>query len=190
MSRSSQFNVPVSFLQQQAYWLYENELEQLKNKIQKSTLSSDTITDTDYNNCNIKGASKDPDIFEPSSVTQSVPSSQQDLDSNSDSDLSTSSNEQIDTGSTLLYRSRIFSKPSKFQGDGDSSLNEENDLQSSGKEDTEDEYERVALDKSEIYMLKKGMQPTRTNGSSILNSSADSISKSALEEALLHNSHF
>ncbi|CCH40489.1 Zinc finger and BTB domain-containing protein 20 [Wickerhamomyces ciferrii] len=32
---SEQFGVPISFLQQQAYWLYESELEQLKNEMQR-----------------------------------------------------------------------------------------------------------------------------------------------------------
>lgn len=43
LSRSEQFGVPVSFLQQQAYWLYEHELEQLKSEIQKGVQSAETI---------------------------------------------------------------------------------------------------------------------------------------------------
>jgi len=43
--RSEQFGVPISFLQQQAYWLYEHELEQLRSEIQKGVQSAETITE-------------------------------------------------------------------------------------------------------------------------------------------------
>ncbi|ONH68472.1 Autophagy-related protein 29 [Cyberlindnera fabianii] len=137
-SKKTEFGVPIKFLQQQAYWLYENELNQLRSRMEHdASLSRDTITDQGgsrqtlvkghertIRHINMFDSSKTSRISTSNLQSKSLSSPDRDVDryhdpsheSDSGSESSSSSSlEDVNAGSMLLQRSRILSKaPPKF----------------------------------------------------------------------------
>lgn len=204
-SLSEQFGVSVSFLQQQAYWLYEHELEQLKSEIQKGVQSAETITEEtkamasptpEYkpinNNDESLTSTKSFNMFEnqPKQLRHVKKYVQLDpqppvgheakFDQNttftqeqSESDSSSDSGDNFNQESVFLHRSRILSKPPPKFNDSD----EDEDEVAEG-------FESISFNNESPGKVKT------TTESSLSNLSLFSVSKSALEEALLDNSRF
>lgn len=223
--RSEQFGVSVSFLQQQAYWLYEHELEQLKSEIQKGVQSAETITEetraiasptpedkTINNNDESLTSTKSFNMFEnqPKQLRHVKKYVQLDpqppveheakFDQNatftqdqSDSDSSSDSGDNFNQESVFLHRSRILSKPPPKFNDSDEdedevaegfeSISFNNESPGKVKTTTESSLSNLSC----MYAIFTLYMLFNYTNSRFL---AFSVSKSALEEALLDNSRF
>lgn len=117
---SLKFQVPVTFLQQQAYWIYERQLEQLKSTIEKGTLSDESVKNERSEKTIIESQKTITGLFDKSINSNKLLDSENNetfaLESSSSSSESSSDEENINHGSMLLQRSRILSKlPPKFK---------------------------------------------------------------------------
>lgn len=108
----------MRFLQQQAYWLYEKQLEQLRNRLQMdSALSADTLTENNANTISqrIGGMQKPVDVFNSNTTVKDKPADvpqgtkyQSSMDDTSESE--DESLMEFQQGSMLLHKSRILSR--------------------------------------------------------------------------------
>lgn len=183
---SEKFQVPVTFLQQQTYWMYEKQLEQLRNTIEKGTLSDESVRyeksegtieeskSSSFSGVGLFGKRDDNQSKNTIKDYQEVTNDYKNDDNSEDSyspstsTSSSSDDDNINHGSMLLQRSRILSKlPPRFKDLDEDDQDERDNESETKKTNTESSmsnlscmYTKLELFSSESLILTIYTQPS------------------------------